>query len=56
MNKPKQLTKQQVDEIKKFDDGSPVSKENLRVDSSGVFSKELDIRENDVFLFNLIKL
>jgi xylan 1,4-beta-xylosidase len=56
MNKPKQLTKQQVDEIKRFNDGSPVSKENIRVDSSGVFSKESEIRENDVFLFNLIKL
>jgi xylan 1,4-beta-xylosidase len=56
MNKPKQLTKQQVDQIKKFNNGSPVSKENFRINSSRVFSKELEIRENDVFLFDLIKL
>jgi len=56
MNKPKQLTKQQVELIKKFNDGSPVSKENIRLNSLQVFSKELEIRENDVFLFSLIKL
>jgi xylan 1,4-beta-xylosidase len=56
MNKPKQLTKQQVDQIKKFNDGSPVLKENIRINSSGIFSKELDICENDVFLLRLIKL
>ena len=56
MNKPKQLTKQQVDQIKKFNDCSPVSKETIRINSSGVLSKELEIRENDVFLFDLIKL
>jgi len=55
MNKPKQLTKQQVDIIKKLNDGSPVSKEFFKIDSLGVFSKELEIRENDVFLFNLVK-
>ena len=56
MNKPNQLTKQQVDYIKKQNDGSPISKENIKVNSSGVFSKEFVIRENDVFLLNLIKL
>jgi len=56
MNKPNQLTKQQVDDIKKQNDGTPVSKENIKVNSSGVFSKEFVIRENDVFLLNLIKL
>jgi len=56
MNKPKQLTKQQVDTIKKLNDGSPVSKEVIKVNSSKMFSKELEIRENDVFLLNLINL
>jgi xylan 1,4-beta-xylosidase len=56
MNKPKQLTKQQVDVIKKLNDCSPISKEIIKVNSLGVFSKELEIRENDVFLLNLIKL
>jgi xylan 1,4-beta-xylosidase len=55
MNKPKQLTKQQVDNIKKLNDGSPVSKEPIKITSSGVFSNEIEIRENDVYLFNLVK-
>ena len=55
MNKPKQLTKQQVEQIKKLNDGSPVSKEIVKVKANAVFSKELEIRENDVFLLNLIK-
>ncbi|HUI31904.1 MAG TPA: hypothetical protein VLX91_16970 [Candidatus Acidoferrales bacterium] len=55
MNRPKQLTKEQVEIIKKLNDGSAVSKEIIRVNSTGTFSKELEIRENDVYLFNLIK-
>jgi xylan 1,4-beta-xylosidase len=56
MNKPSQLTKQQVDEIKKHNDGSPISKVDVTVNGSGKFLKEFDIRENDVFFLNLIKL
>jgi xylan 1,4-beta-xylosidase len=56
MNRPKQLTKQQVDHIKRLNDGSPVSKEIIKVNSSEIFSKELEMRENDVFFLNLIKL
>lgn len=56
MKKPSQLTKQQVEFIKKQDDGSPISKENLKINSSGLFFKEFEIRENDVFFFNIIKL
>jgi xylan 1,4-beta-xylosidase len=56
MKRPHQLTKQQVETINKQNDGSPVLKENIEVKSSGVFSKEIAIRENDVFLLNLVKL
>jgi xylan 1,4-beta-xylosidase len=56
MNKPNQLTKQQVEYIKQQNDGSPVSKESVKINSSGVFSKELEVRENDVFLLKLTKL
>lgn len=56
MNKPKQLTKQKVNLIKKLNDSSPVSKEIIKINSSEVFSEESEIRENDVFLLNLIKL
>jgi xylan 1,4-beta-xylosidase len=55
MGRPKQLTRQQVDIIKKQNDGSPTSKENIKVNSSGVFLKEFPARENEVFLLNLIK-
>ena len=56
LNRPGQLTRQQVDGIKKLNDGSPVLKEIIKINSAGIFSKELEIRENDVFLFNLTKL
>lgn len=55
MNKPKQLTKQQVVQIKKQNDGSPFFSETIRVKSDGTFTKELDLRENDVYFLNLIK-
>ncbi|WP_071145534.1 GH39 family glycosyl hydrolase [Bacteroides ihuae] len=56
MNKPTQLTKQQVEDIKRENDGSPISKELIKVDHSGVFLREFAIRENDVLLLNLVKL
>jgi xylan 1,4-beta-xylosidase len=55
MGKPKQLNKQQVEELKRHNDGSPVSTEVIEVKANTVFFKELDIRENDVFLLNMIK-
>lgn len=56
MGKPAQLTKQQVEQIKKQNDGSPILKEIITVKDGTPFSKELDIRENDVFFLNFIKL
>ncbi len=55
MGKPKQLNKQQVEELKRKNDGSPIATETIEVKPNTVFTKELDIRENDVFLLNLIK-
>ena len=55
MNKPHQLTKQQVAQIKKQNDGSPVASETIQVKGDGTFTKELDLRENDVYFLNLIK-
>jgi xylan 1,4-beta-xylosidase len=55
MGKPQQLTKQQVEQIKKQNDGLPFLKEIVTV-TEGAFSKQLDIRENDVFFLNIIKL
>jgi xylan 1,4-beta-xylosidase len=56
MGKPSQLTKKQVEQIKNQNDGSPVLKEIVLVKEGVPFSKELDIRENDVFFLNVIKL
>jgi len=55
MNKPGQLTKQQVDFIKRQNDGSAIAKQQVAVGRSGLFSQELSIRENDVFLLKLHK-
>lgn len=56
LNRPNQLTKQQVDFIKNLNDGSPVAKETVQIGSTGIFTKELAVRENDVFLVNLKKV
>ncbi len=56
MGKPQRLTKQQVEQIKKQNDGSPFLKEILTIKDGVPFSKELDISENDVFLLNLVRL
>jgi hypothetical protein len=47
--------KEQVKKIKTLNDGSPISIEQVTITADGAFSKDLDIRENDVFLFHLKK-
>ncbi|HEY5367382.1 MAG TPA: glycoside hydrolase [Hanamia sp.] len=56
MGKPSQLNRAQVDQIKKQNNGSPVSREIITVKEGVPFAKELDMRENDVFFLNLVKL
>ena len=56
IGKPAQLTKQQVEQIKKQNDGTPLSREIIMVKGKVAFSKELELHENDVFFLNLIKL
>ena len=56
LGRPSQLSKIQVEQIKKLNDGSPVSSEIIKIKNGTPFWKELDIRENDVFFLNLIKL
>jgi xylan 1,4-beta-xylosidase len=55
MGRPKQLTKQQVEQIKKQNNGSPIFTETIKVKSNVSFVKELKLRENDVFLLNMIR-
>ena len=56
LGRPVQLTKVQVEQIKELNNGSPISKEIVTVKSGTFFIKELDMRENDVYFINLIKL
>ena len=55
MGRPNQLTKEQVQKIKETNNGAAISSEHVTVKKGTSFTKELDIRENDVFLLNLIK-
>lgn len=55
MNKPNQLTKEQVKTLKENNNGSIFKTENVTVDSNGKYSKDINMNENDVYLFNFIK-
>jgi len=55
MGRPGQLNRQQVEKLKNKNNGSPIIREQIEIKSNAVFSKEFDIRENDVMLVNLVK-
>ncbi|SNR31086.1 GH39 family glycosyl hydrolase [Lutibacter flavus] len=55
MDKPNQLTKQQVNKLKQQNNGTPIISETLKIDSKGIYVKDINMNENDVFLFNFIK-
>ncbi|MBN1559477.1 glycoside hydrolase [candidate division KSB1 bacterium] len=55
MGRPNQLTKEQVRKIKELNDGSALSSEKINVKNGAPFQRDLEIRENDVFLFTLTK-
>jgi xylan 1,4-beta-xylosidase len=55
MGKPAQLSKLEVDHIKKANNGEPILREIINV-KNGNFNKEIDLRENDVFFLSLVKL
>ena len=56
LGRPNQLTGKQVEMIKKINNGAPVSSEIIKIKNNGIFSRELNIRENDVFFLNLVNL
>lgn len=56
LGRPAQLSRTQVEHIEKMNNGAPFSTEMVKIKAGMDFSKELEIRENDVFLLNLIKL
>lgn len=53
LNKPNQLTPQQVELIKSKNNGAPISTENIRISNKGAFAHELKIRENEVILITI---
>jgi xylan 1,4-beta-xylosidase len=55
MGRPNQLTKEQVQNIKNINNGSSISSEKINIKSGEPFLKELEIRENDVFLMTMTK-
>ncbi|QLC67063.1 glycoside hydrolase [Flavobacterium sp. LPB0248] len=55
MNKPSQLTREQVNSIKEKNNGAPIATEKITIDAKGTFSREFKINENDVVMLNLIK-
>ena len=55
MGRPDQLTKAQVEQIKKQNDGSPLAIENIQIKNNQSFVKELDLCENDVYFLKIIK-
>lgn len=56
LGKPAQLTVEQVNMIKNKNNGLPVYNEIVEIKTGIPFQKNLDIRENDVFLIKLIKV
>ncbi len=56
IGKPSQLSKQQVEHIKRQNDGSPISREIITIKDERPFFKEIDFRENDVLFFNFTRI
>lgn len=56
MNKPNQLTLQQVNTLKQKNNGLPIATETITVDAKGIYRKDFNINENDVLLLNFVKL
>ncbi|WP_018016253.1 GH39 family glycosyl hydrolase [Teredinibacter turnerae] len=56
MGSPNQLTRSQVEKLKKTATGAPHTTRIIRIDKSGRFDLELPLRENDVYSVKLIRL
>lgn len=56
MGSPDQLSKKQVETLKRESSGEPVAEEIIRIDRKGYSRKIIDINENDVWLLRWIKL
>ena len=47
------LTREQVQFLAKSNDGRAILTHNIQVKSTGIFSRDLELRENDVYLVML---
>ena len=56
MKKPANLTKQQVAELKAVSSDKAVYTETIKIKNQQAYTKQLDIRENDVYLIKISKL
>lgn len=56
MGRPDQLNRQQVTALKKQSNGRPMFTGTIDIKSTGTFSKTIDVKENDVYFINLVKL
>lgn len=56
MGRPAQLNKKQVEDLKKKSSGIPVSSETVTIKLDGTFSKDFEVRENDVYFIELVKI
>lgn len=55
MGAPAQLTRDQVEALEGTASGAPSSEEIIRIDADGRYDARLSLRENDVFLIELIR-
>ncbi|MEO7767681.1 MAG: glycoside hydrolase, partial [Ferruginibacter sp.] len=55
MGRPNQLNKQQVEKLKTQNNGLPILVQQIEIKPNTAFAKEVDIRQNDVIMVNLVK-
>jgi xylan 1,4-beta-xylosidase len=55
LGSPKSLKREQVKQLAKKNDGRPVMTSSIRIQNKQQFTKEIELRENDVFLITLEK-
>lgn len=56
MGRPAQLNREQVEQLKKQNGGTPVLTQVIDIKPASKFYKEFDLRENDVYLLNMVKI
>jgi xylan 1,4-beta-xylosidase len=56
MGSPATLTREQVQALAERNNGQPVSTMRVKVNTSGVLSRDVPMRENDVYLVSLLPL